>query len=153
MLFRSCGLFKIAGVSIEVIMRKLFSLSLKDKAMEWYRLLDDSHLFDWDKIVSLFYAKFYPLYEIHQDRNYIYNFWPRKGESISQSWGRLKALMLKCPIHDIPRSVIVTNFYARLSRHDKDLLDASSAGSFTNMKIIVNGIFLREFNAILKIGK
>ena len=29
-----CGLFKIAGVSIEVIMRKLFSLSLKDKAME-----------------------------------------------------------------------------------------------------------------------
>ena len=74
-----CGLFKIAWVSIEVILRKLFSLSLKDKAMEWYRLLDDSHLLDWDKIVPLFYAKFYPLREIHQDMNYIYNFWPRKG--------------------------------------------------------------------------
>ena len=41
-----CGLFKIAGISIDVIMRKLFSLSLKDKAMEWYRLLDNSHLLD-----------------------------------------------------------------------------------------------------------
>ena len=29
-----------------VVMRKLFSLSLKDKAWEWYRLLDDSHLLD-----------------------------------------------------------------------------------------------------------
>ena len=74
--------FKIVGISIEVIMRKLFSLSLKDKAMEWYRLLDDSHLLDWDTIVPLFYGKFYPLHEIHQDRNFIYNFWPRKGESI-----------------------------------------------------------------------
>ena len=44
-----CGLFKIAGVSIEVMMRKLFSLSLKEKAIEWYRLLDNSHLLDLEK--------------------------------------------------------------------------------------------------------
>ena len=31
--------------------------------------------------------------------------------------------------------MIITNFYARLSRQDKDLLDASSIGSFTNKKI------------------
>ena len=79
-----CELFKIAGVSREVIMRKLCSLSLKDRAWEWYRLLDDSHLLDWKELMSLFYFKFYPLHEIHQDRNYIYNFWPRDGEIISQ---------------------------------------------------------------------
>ena len=56
--------------------------------MEWYRLLDDSHLLDWEKIVPLFYAKFYPLHEIHQDRKFIYNLWPRKGESIAQAWER-----------------------------------------------------------------
>ena len=38
-----CGLFKIAGVSRELIMRKLFSISLKERAYE----LDDSHLLDW----------------------------------------------------------------------------------------------------------
>ena len=31
--------------------------------------------------------------------------------------------------------MIITYFYARLSRQDKDLLDASSMGSFTNKKI------------------
>ena len=74
-----CELFKIAGMSKEVIMRKLFSISLKDKAMDWYMLLDNSHLMDWKELMSLFYSKFYPLHEIHQDRNYIYNFWPHEG--------------------------------------------------------------------------
>ena len=82
-----CALFKLAGVSMDVVMRKLFSLSLKDKAWEWYRLPNDSHLLNWKELVSLFYAKFYPLHEIHQDRNYIYNLWPRDGESIAQAWG------------------------------------------------------------------
>src|SRR5215216_3900767 len=42
--------------------------------------------------------------------------------------------MLKCPIHELPNNIIINNFYARLSLHDKYLLDASSAGSFTRMK-------------------
>ena len=42
--------------------------------------------------------------------------------------------MLKCPIHELPNNVIINNFYARLSLYDKDLLDASCAGSFTRMK-------------------
>ena len=63
-------LFEISGVSRELIMRKLFSLSLKEKALEWYRLLHNSHLLDWKELMSLFYSKFYLLHEIHQDRNY-----------------------------------------------------------------------------------
>src|SRR3954468_23340466 len=42
-----CSLFKLAGVSMEFVMRKLFSLSLKDKASDWYKLLDNSHLLTW----------------------------------------------------------------------------------------------------------
>ena len=38
-----CELFKVAGLSRENAMNKLFSLSLKDKAREWYKLLDDPH--------------------------------------------------------------------------------------------------------------
>ena len=67
---------------------------------------------------------------VHRDRNYIYNFWPREGESIAQAWGRLKDLMLKCPNHEFSRDIIVHNFYARLSHRDNEMLDSSSAGSF-----------------------
>src|SRR4051812_27156194 len=85
--------------------------------------------------MSLFYAKFYPLREIHQDRNYIYNFWSLDGESIAQAWGRLKSLMLKCPNHELPKEIILTNFYARVSRQDKEMLYASSSGVFPNKSV------------------
>ena len=80
--------------------------------------------------MPLFYAKFYPLHEIHRDMNYIYNFWSRDGESIAKAWGILKSIMLRCPNHELPKDIILTNFYARLSRQDKDMLDASSSGAF-----------------------
>jgi hypothetical protein len=42
--------------------------------------------------------------------------------------------MLKCSIHELPSNIIINNFYARFTLHDKDLLDASCFGSFTRMK-------------------
>src|SRR3954466_949290 len=66
-----CSLFKLAGITMEFLMKKLFFVSLKDKASDWYKLLDNSDLLEWPELMSLFYAKFYPLREIHQDKNYI----------------------------------------------------------------------------------
>src|SRR4051812_21570301 len=74
-----CSLFKLAGVTMEFVMKKLFSISLKDKASDWYKLLNNSDSLEWPELMSLFYAKSYPLREIHQDRNYIYNFWHRSS--------------------------------------------------------------------------
>ena len=81
-----CSLFKLAGVSLEFVMKKLLSISLTDKASDWYKLLDNSHSLNWEELMSLFYTKFYPLHEVHRDRNYIYNFRSRDGESIAQAW-------------------------------------------------------------------
>ena len=107
---------------------------MKGRAEEWYNMLKNGRSIGWEEIVPLFYSKFYPPSEIHKDRNQIYNFWPQDGESIAQAWERLKLLMLKCPIHELPSNIVINNFYARLSPHNKDLLDASSAFSFARIK-------------------
>jgi hypothetical protein len=133
-IYELCELFKCAGISTSKVKRKLFCLSLKGRAAEGYKLLKNGRSIGWEEIVPLFYSKFYPPSEIHKDRNQIYNFWPHDGESIAQVWGRLKSLMLKCPIHELPSNIVINNFYARLSLHEKDLLDASCSGSFTRMK-------------------
>ena len=39
----------------------------------------------------------------YRDRNYIYNFWTREGESIAQAWGRLKSMLYSCPNHELSR--------------------------------------------------
>ncbi|KAK1692401.1 hypothetical protein QYE76_009098 [Lolium multiflorum] len=123
-----------SGISMNEVRKKLFTISLSGKAAHWYKLLKNGDSIDWEDIVPLFYSKFYPPSEIHKDRNRIYNFWPHDGESIAQAWGRLKSLMLKCPIHELPGNVIIDNFYARLSFQDKTLLDTSCSGSFTRNK-------------------
>jgi hypothetical protein len=98
-------------------------------------MLKNGRSIGWEEIVPLFYSKFYPPSEIHKDRNYIYNFHPHDGESIAQAWGRLKSLMLKCPIHELPSNIVINNFYARLSGHYKDYLDACFEGSFTRKEV------------------
>ncbi|KAK1646089.1 hypothetical protein QYE76_063894 [Lolium multiflorum] len=123
-----------AGIAMDEVRKKLFSISLSGKAAHWYKLLDNGDSLEWNDIVPRFYSKFYPPSEIHKDRNRIYNFWPHDGESIAQAWGRLKSLMLKCPIHELPGNVIIDNFYATLSFEDKTLLDTSCSGSFTRNK-------------------
>jgi hypothetical protein len=61
-----CELFKCAGISSSQVKRKLFSLSLKGRAKEWYQLLKDGPSIAWEEIVPLFYSKFYPPSEIHK---------------------------------------------------------------------------------------
>ena len=36
-----CGLFKLPGMPEDVVNKKVFPLSLKGKALTWYRLCDD----------------------------------------------------------------------------------------------------------------
>jgi hypothetical protein len=117
------------------VKRKLFSLSLKGRATEWYKALKENQSIGWEEIVSLFYSKFYPSSQVYKDRNYIYNYHPHEGESIAQAWGRLKLLMHKYPIHDLPHNIIINNFYTRLSRYYKDYLDACFDGSFTSKDV------------------
>jgi hypothetical protein len=144
-----CELFKCAGISMDQVKRNLFSLSLKGRAAEWYKTPKDGRSIGWEEIVPLFYSKFYPSSEIRKDRNYIYNFHPHDGESIAKAWRRLKSLMLKCPIHELPSNIVINNFYTRLSGHYKDYLDACFEGSFTSKEVEAKWDLLE---AIPKIG-
>ena len=72
-----CKLFKCAGISDDQVKKKLFSISMKGRAEEWYNMLKNGRSIEWEEIVPLFYFKFYPPSEIHKDRNQIYNFWPQ----------------------------------------------------------------------------
>ena len=67
---------------------------------------------------------------VHRDHNYIYNFWPREGESIALAWGRLKSMLYSCANHELSREIIIQNFYARLSHDDQSMLDTSCTSSF-----------------------
>ena len=78
-----CGLFMLAGLPEDEAKKKVFPLSLKGKALIWYKLCDDIGSWNWNRLKLEFHQKNI----LHRDRNYIYNFWPREGESIALAWG------------------------------------------------------------------
>src|SRR3954470_21019393 len=83
-----CGLLKCAGITTKQVKKKLLSISLKERAEDWYKLLKNGQSMEWEEIVPLFYSKFYPPSEIHKDMNQIYKFCPFDGESTTQAWWR-----------------------------------------------------------------
>ena len=99
-----CGLFKLAGMPDDVIKKKVFPLSLKGKALTWFRLCDDMGSWNYNRLKLEFHQKFYPMHLVHHDRNYIYNFLPREGESIAQAWGRLNQCYIHAPIISLKRN-------------------------------------------------
>ena len=101
-----CGLFKLAGLPGDEVMKKVFPLSLKGKALAWYRLCDDIGSWNGTRLKLEFHQKNYPMHLVHRDRNYIYNFLPREGESIALAWGRLKSMLYSSPNHELSRELL-----------------------------------------------
>ena len=52
-----CGFFKCVGITTDQV-KKLFSLSLKGRVEEWYKLPENGQALEWEKVVPLFYSKF-----------------------------------------------------------------------------------------------
>ena len=98
-----CGLFKLEGLPGDEAKKKGFPLSLKGKALAWYRLCDDIGSWNWNRLKLEFHQKNYHMHLVHRDRNYIYNFWPREGESIALAWERLKSILYSCPNHELSK--------------------------------------------------
>ena len=72
---------------------------------------------------------------VHRDWNYIYNFFPREGESIAQVLGGLKSMLYSCPNHELSREIIIQNLYARLSHNDRSMLDTYCTSSYMKKDI------------------
>ena len=52
-----CGLFKLAGLPGDEVKKKVFPLSLKGKALAWYRLCDDIGSWNWNRLKLEFHQK------------------------------------------------------------------------------------------------
>ena len=67
---------------------------------------------------------------VHRDRNYIYNFWPREGESMAQAWGGLNQCYIHAPIMSSQEKLLFKKIYAWLSHNDRSMLGTCCIGSF-----------------------
>ena len=53
-----CGLFKLACLPGDQVMKKVFPLSLKGKSLAWYKLCDDIRAWNWNQLKLEFHQKY-----------------------------------------------------------------------------------------------
>ena len=53
-----CGLFKLAGLLEDEVKKKVFPLSLRDKALTWYMLCDDTGSWNYNRLKLEFHQNF-----------------------------------------------------------------------------------------------
>ena len=93
-----CGLFKLAGLPRDELMKNISPLSFKGKSLALYRLCDGIGSWNRNRLKLEFHQKIYPMHLVHRDRNYIYYFWPREGKSTALAWGGLSQCYIHAPI-------------------------------------------------------
>ena len=71
---------------------------------------DDIGSWNYNRLKLEFHQKFYPMHLVHRDRNYIFNFWPREGESIAQAWGGLSQCYIHAPIMSSQEKLLFKKF-------------------------------------------
>ncbi|KAJ9177488.1 hypothetical protein P3X46_012704 [Hevea brasiliensis] len=60
-------------------------------------------------------------------------FKPRDDETLYESWMRFKELERQCPHHEIPKWMIVQNFYTRVTPAIRNTIDSQAGGDFMRM--------------------
>ena len=71
-----CSLFKLSGISQDDVKKKLFYVSLKGEARNWYHSLKHINKLEWEYLKKEFYPRYYSPIKAYGDRSHIYNFWP-----------------------------------------------------------------------------
>ncbi|KAL4383785.1 hypothetical protein GQ457_15G018430 [Hibiscus cannabinus] len=119
-----CNSFKIHGVSNDVLKRKLFPYSPRDKAKTWLNNLQQGSLQSWTQLCRCFLAKFSYTNMTDHLRNQITSFRQEDDEAMHEAWERYRDLYRRCPMHGLPEWTQVSIFYNSVNTPTRMMLDA-----------------------------
>ncbi|GKC69539.1 zinc finger, CCHC-type containing protein [Tanacetum coccineum] len=99
-----------------------------DFASNWFERLPARSITTWEDLTTRFLAQFFPPERTAKLRNDILMFQQHHGESLSESWTRLKDLLQKVPHHGIDRWLQVQIFYNHVNPVTRRTIDQSAGG-------------------------
>jgi hypothetical protein len=82
---QTCDCLRIEGLSDKTLCWKLFPLSLKGKARQWYSKVVGKQEGDWGLLRSTFCLDFYPIFQIVDPGVKVLTFKQKHNESLASS--------------------------------------------------------------------
>ena len=129
------GTFKLKGYSDDEVKLKLFSQTLSNTALSWYRACPAKSIATWEKLSEEFLARFHPKSKSCEGRRVITNFKNRPGEGLVKAYIRFRGLISNYPQHNLPPWYVLHIFYGGLSEANRTKLDLASGGVFMDYSI------------------
>jgi hypothetical protein len=124
---------KFQNFSKKSIHLRLFRFSLHDRATEWLDSNAPGSITSWESLLSKFYNKFFPMSRVNEARKEISSFTQDEDEKYSDSWGRFKDLLIRCPPHGYEKWRFVQFFYKGLSLPNHSMIELMNGGAFLNI--------------------
>jgi hypothetical protein len=70
---------------------------------------------------------------VNEARKEINSFTQDEDEKFSNSWGRFKNLLIRCPPHGYEKWQLVQFFYQGLSQSNRSMIELMNGGAFLNL--------------------
>ncbi|KAL1559622.1 hypothetical protein AAHA92_09945 [Salvia divinorum] len=131
-----CGIQrKPAGSSEEGYRLRAIPFALKGETDTWFMRLPPNSVRSWAEFRSIFLDYFFPATRTNALKKEIQGATQEGDKTLSQYWGRFKGLLDACPNNRMSEAEIYNNFYEGLAPESKDLVNSSSGGDFSRLRL------------------
>ncbi|KAL1532880.1 hypothetical protein AAHA92_32840 [Salvia divinorum] len=134
-----CKLYGIqrrpAGSIEEEYRLRALPFALKGEADTWFMRLPPNSIRTWADFKSVFLDYFFPATRTNALKKEIQEATQEGDESLSMYWSRFKGMLGACPNNRMTEAEIFNNFYEGMTSESNDLVNSSSGGDFSRLRV------------------
>ncbi|XP_047953858.1 GATA zinc finger domain-containing protein 14-like [Salvia hispanica] len=108
---------------------------LKGEANTWFMRLPADSINTWADFKSVFLAEFFPSSKTSALKRKISCIRQEYDETLSEYWEKYMSLLESCPNHRMKEIEVHHTFYEGMNKETKDLVNSSSGGDFTQLRV------------------
>ncbi|XP_070032883.1 uncharacterized protein [Nicotiana tomentosiformis] len=126
----TCWGSKQTKVSEDALRLRLFTFSLRGKALDWLERLPNHSIHTWDELAEKFISKFFYPGHMATLRDGILTFKQEPNEPLHGIWERYRTMVKECPNNDMMETIIQQNFCRGINTTNQCVVNQLVGGNF-----------------------
>ncbi|KAL1568701.1 hypothetical protein AAHA92_00282 [Salvia divinorum] len=123
------------GSTEEEYRLRALPFALKGETDTWFMRLPSNSVRTWADFRSMFLDYFFRATRTNALKKEIQGATQEGDETLSMYWSRFKGMLDACPNNRMTEAEIFNNFYEGMTSESKDLVNSSSGGDFSRLRV------------------
>ncbi|XP_070052477.1 uncharacterized protein [Nicotiana tomentosiformis] len=126
----TCWGSKQTNISEDAVRLRLFTFSLRGKALDWLERLPNHSIRTWDELAEKFVSKYFSPGHMAILRDEILAFKQEPNELLHDIWERYRTMVKECPNNDMTENMIQQIFYRGINTTNQCVVNQLAGGNF-----------------------